>query len=209
MRKYGIHFYVIGLITLTLGIALAVQSRLGTSPFDALLVGLYRTYGLSIGSWEVVVGFAMIIGNALAERKRPELFALITSVITGIGIDTWLFLLGDIVAPKMGIGQTICLVFSILFTGLGITIYLQSNVAPNPMDRSMVIIANLTKWNMTASRAAISVLLVIIAFFFDGAIGIGTLANALLVGMIIQFLLPSAEKVRAKSLQKVGMKLTQ
>lgn len=209
MRKYGIHFYVIGLITLTLGIALAVQSRLGTSPFDALLVGLYRTYGLSIGSWEVVVGFAMIIGNALAERKRPELFALITSVITGIGIDTWLFLLGDIVAPKMWIGQTICLVFSILFTGLGITIYLQSNVAPNPMDRSMVIIANLTKWNMTASRAAISVLLVIIAFFFDGAIGIGTLANALLVGMIIQFLLPSAEKVRAKSLQKVGMKLTQ
>src|SRR5699024_10223468 len=52
LRKHGSHFYFIGLITLTLGIALAVQSQLGTSPFDALLVGLYRTFGLSIGSWE-------------------------------------------------------------------------------------------------------------------------------------------------------------
>ena len=105
LRKHGIHFYFIGLITLTLGIALAVQSQLGTSPFDALLVGLFRTFGLSIGSWEVVVGFSMIIGNALMERKRPEFFALITSVVTGIGIDTWLFIIGDIITPQTWMTQ--------------------------------------------------------------------------------------------------------
>lgn len=208
MRKYGIHFYFIGLIILTLGIALAIQSTLGTSPFDSLLVGLYRTFGLSIGSWEVVVGFSMVVANALAERKRPELFALITSIVTGIGIDSWLFLLGDIVVPDMWIEKTVCLLFSILFTGLGISIYLQSIVAPNPMDRSMLIIANLTGWNMTVSRVAISIVLVIIAFFFQGDIGIGTLANALFVGMIIQLFLPTAEKVRTKSLKKAGMRET-
>lgn len=205
MRKHGIHFYFIGLIILTLGIALAVQSQLGTSPFDALLVGLYRTFGLSIGSWEVVVGFAMIVGNAVAERKRPELFALVTSLVTGIGIDSWFFLLGDMIVPETWITQTVCLIFSIFFTGLGIAIYLQSIVAPNPMDRSMIIVAKATGWSMTASRAAISVLLVFIAFFFNGAIGIGTLVNAIFVGMIIQFILPTAEKYRAKSLSKIGI----
>src|SRR5699024_12442571 len=95
--KDGIHYYVFGLIILTLGIAFAVQSMLGTSPFDALLVGLYRTFGLTIGSWEIVVGFTIVIGNAVFERKRPEYFALITSFIIGIVIDSWLFLIGDVV----------------------------------------------------------------------------------------------------------------
>lgn len=205
MRKHGIHFYFIGLIILTLGIALAIQSRLGTSPFDALLVGLYRTFGLSIGSWEVVVGFAMIMANAAIDRKRPEMFALVTSLVTGIGIDAWLFILGDVVVPQMWIGQTVCVILSIFFTGLGIAIYLQSIVAPNPMDRSMIIVANATGWSMTTARAAISIVLVIIAFFFNGAIGIGTLANAILVGMIIQIFLPPLEKIREKSLAKLAL----
>ncbi len=205
MRKHGVHFYIIGIIVLTLGIALAVQSKLGTSPFDALSVGLYRTFGLSIGSWEVVVGFSMIIINAAIERKKPEMFALITSIITGIGIDSWLFILGNVIVPKIWMTQTICLIFSIFFTGFGIAIYLQSIVAPNPMDRSMIILAKMTGWSMTSSRAAISVILVIIAFFFHGAIGIGTLINALFVGMIIQWFLPTLENIRANSLAKLSL----
>lgn len=209
MRKRGIHFYFIGLIILTLGIALAVQSTLGTSPFDSLLVGLYRTFGLTIGSWEVVVSFVLIIANAIALRKRPELFSLITAIVTGIGIDSWLFILGDIVVPQMWIGKTACLLFSIIFTGIGISIYIQSVVAPNPMDRSMIIVAKLTGWSMTVSRIAISVVLVTVAFFFQGDIGIGTLANAIFVGMVIQLLLPMTEKMRATSLEKVGMRQTE
>lgn len=209
MRKHGIHFYFIGIIILTLGIALAVQSSLGTSPFDSLLVGLYRTFGLTIGSWEVIVSSTLILANGIALRKRPELFSIITALITGMGIDSWLFLIGDIIVPTMWFEQTICLLFSIFFTGLGISINLQSVVAPNPMDRSMIIVAKLTGWNMTISRIALGVLLVSIAFFFQGDIGIGTLVNAIFVGMIIQLLLPTAEKMRAASLRKAGMRQTE
>lgn len=207
LLKIGIHYYVAGLIILTLGIALAIQSLLGTSPFDALLVGLFRTFGLSVGSWEVVAGLSLILGNALAERKRPELFALMTSLITGIGIDTWLFLLGDIVVPETWIGQWICLVLSLLLSGIGIALYLQSHVAPNPVDRSMLIISKLTGWNLTYSRAAINSLLVIVAFLFGGAIGIGTLVNALLSGIFIHYLSPKLTLIRKLELKKLGFKI--
>lgn len=193
--KMGVHYYIIGLVILSFGIALAVESMLGTSPFDALLVGLYRTFGLTIGSWEVVVGFVMIVGNALAERKRPEYFAFITSLITGIGIDSWLVILRLFDITNSGLVQWIYLLFSLLFTALGISFYLQSNIAPNPMDRSMLIIAELTGWNLTYSRLAIGVLLIIVAFFFSGAIGIGTLLNAVFVGVIINLLLPLVSKL--------------
>ena len=111
--KMGVHYYIIGLVILSFGIALAVESMLGTSPFDALLVGLYRTFGLTIGSWEVVVGFVMIVGNALAERKRPEYFAFITSLITGIGIDSWLVILRLFDITNSGLVQWIYLLFSL------------------------------------------------------------------------------------------------
>lgn len=202
MRLYerGIQFYIGGLIILTLGIALCIISLLGTSPFDALLVGLYRTFGLSIGSWEIVIGFIMVVGNALVERVRPEYFAIITSLITGIGIDSWLFVFNQLGMFEGLIAQWIYLTFGIIFTGLGIAIYLQSEIAPNPIDRTMMIIKKYTGWNVTYSRALINVLFVVAAFFFDGAIGIGTLLNAVVVGMFIGAFLPFVTKMRKNPL---------
>src|SRR5699024_3600377 len=114
--RAGVHYYLIGLIILTLGIALAIQSMLGTSPFDALLVRLHRTFGLTIGSWEFIVGGTMVLLNAIADTKRPEYFALITSFVTGLGIDSWLFLLGDVVVPSTWVGQSICLLLSLILS---------------------------------------------------------------------------------------------
>ncbi|MDL4839354.1 YczE/YyaS/YitT family protein [Aquibacillus rhizosphaerae] len=186
----GFHFYICGILILTLGIALTIQSQLGASPFDALLVGLHRTFGLTIGSWEIVVGLTMVLCNSIAEKKRPEYYALLTSFITGAGIDFWLLLINNWIAPEAWMGQYISLTIGILLTGIGVATYLQSTFAPNPLDRSMLIISRLTGWNMTYSRAFISIILVILAFFFNGAIGIGTLINALVTGALITIFLP-------------------
>ncbi|UOQ86244.1 YczE/YyaS/YitT family protein [Gracilibacillus salinarum] len=192
MRKIGKSFliYFIGISILTLGITLTIQSQLGTSPFDALLVGLYRTFGLTIGSWEIVVGSAIVLLNAVALKARPELLAILTSLITGVGIDTWLLLFGEWLIPDYLVEQVLLVLLGILFSGIGIAIYLESNFAPNPMDRSMVILTDKTSWSFSWSRAIISILLIIIAFFFNGAIGIGTLLNALITGVIIQRVRP-------------------
>ncbi|WP_047984351.1 YczE/YyaS/YitT family protein [Ornithinibacillus californiensis] len=192
MQRIGKSFfiYVIGIMILTLGIMLTIQSKLGTSPFDALLVGLYRTFGLTIGSWEIVVGATMVIMNAIALKARPEYLAILTSLITGIGIDTWLFVLGDWLIGEHLFEQTLLVSVGILFTGLGIAVYLESGFAPNPMDRSMVILTDKTGWSFSKSRAIISIVLVIIAYLFNGTIGIGTVLNALFIGVIIQWVRP-------------------
>lgn len=194
--RAGVHFYLTGLVILTLGIALTIQSTMGASPFDALLVGLHRTFGLTVGSFEIIVGLTMVLGNALAERKRPEFFALITSLVTGIGIDSWLFVLGDIVTPVMWYGEWAALLLGTILMALGVAFYLQSKIAPNPLDRSMLVISSLTGWNVSYSRAAISVVLVILAVSFGGAVGIGTLINALFGGFIISFFLPYVKMIK-------------
>lgn len=180
---------------MTLGIALTIQSSLGTSPFDALLVGLHRTFGLTIGSWEIVVGFSMIVFNAVAERRRPELLALATSLMTGIGIDFWVFTLRETIHPDMFWSQMICLLAGMVIAGFGIAINLQADFAPNPFDRMMLVVSKMTGWNVSISRALISILLVLLAFFFGGAIGIGTVIITLLSGPLIQMFMVQIEKM--------------
>ncbi|MGP4069056.1 YczE/YyaS/YitT family protein [Halobacillus sp. B29] len=180
-------YYSLGIILLTLGIALTIESHLGTSPFDALLVGLYRSFGLTIGSWEIVVGLTIILFNAAAQRKRPELLALATSLLTGIGIDLWLWIIrsNDLMLSPNLIAQILCLLTGILFASLGIAINLQADFAPNPFDRMMLVVRKLTGWTITTSRVLISILLVIVAALFGGAIGVGTILITLLSGPAI------------------------
>ena len=174
-----------GILILTLGIALTIQSKLGTSPFDALLVGLYRTYGLTIGTWEIVVGFSMILFNAIAEKKHPEIVSLLTSLLTGVGIDFWVHILSGWIEPESVIPQYVCLFVGLVISSLGIAVNLQADFAPNPFDRMMLVVRNLTGLNVSYSRAIISIVLVTIAAFFGGAIGVGTFIIAVLSGFVI------------------------
>lgn len=159
---------------------------------------MYRTFGLTIGSWEVVVGGSMIIGNAMAERKNPEWMAFVTSILTGAGIDLWYFLLHTTVTPASWLMQAVCLLVGIMFTAIGTALYLQSTIAPNPMDRTMMIIVEKLGWSISKARITIGVFLVIVAFIFGGTIGIGTIANALLSGALIGICLPVASRLRGQ-----------
>jgi uncharacterized membrane protein YczE len=182
-------FYLIGILLLTLGVTLTIRSNLGTSPFDALLVGLFKTIGLTVGSWEIILGLTIVLINAMIQRQQPEYMALLTSLITGMGIDGWLWMLRWI-HPDTFMSRFLLIALGMIIVGLGTAIYLQSRFAPIPIDRSMLIIQELTGKSITYSRALISILLVILAFILKGPIGIGTLLNAFLVGGIIQFFMP-------------------
>src|SRR5699024_1007376 len=187
-------------------------------------------------------------------KRRPEYFALITSIITGIGIDTWLFLLNDLVLPTTLLSKFIFYGFGLFFTCLGTALYLQSSIAPNPLDGTMLVVSKLkgkdfmysralisivlvtlaffftclrsalylqssiapnpldgtmlvvsklTGKDFMYSRALISIVLVTLAFFFDGAIGIGTLINALFSGLIISLFIPHVERFNQKIKYKI------
>src|SRR5699024_6766622 len=134
-------------------------------------------------------------------------FALVTSIITGIGIDTWLFVLGDVVEPDIWAAKLGFNVLGLFLTCLGISCYLQSTIAPNPLDGAMLVVTRLTGWALPYSRALIAIVLVILAFFMDGAIGLGTVLNALFSGMLIGLFLPRLEVLHQRvqrQLEKVS-----
>lgn len=84
-------FFVLGIFILSLGISFTIQSDLGTSPFDALLVGLSINVGLTVGSWEIIIAIILICCNSLLKRQRPEVLGLLTAFITGYLSLHWYF----------------------------------------------------------------------------------------------------------------------
>lgn len=187
-------FYVIGIFVLTLGIALTIQSDLGTSPFDALLVGLSENVGLTVGSWEIIVALMLIGCNALLSQRRPEILGLLTAMITGFGIDLWLFLLHGWPGSELWPGQWVCFAFGLIVIGLGTATYLYTNFAPIPVDRLTLIIRDLMKTNLFFARTLVYLAFLLVAVLLKGPIGIGTILTVCFGGLILNFFMPIIRK---------------
>ncbi|QYG87506.1 YczE/YyaS/YitT family protein [Bacillus atrophaeus] len=188
-------FYVLGILILTLGISFTIQSDLGTSPFDAVVVGLSKNVGLTVGSWEIIIAFILICCNSFLKRQRPEVLGMLTAFITGIGIDMWLFLLHNLLTPDLWYSKVICFGIGLVVIGLGTATYLHTNFAPIPVDRLTLIIKELTRTNIFFSRTFIYLLFLIVAIILNGPIGVGTLLTVCLGGLILNSFMPFTQKI--------------
>ncbi|MCY9111866.1 YitT family protein [Bacillus atrophaeus] len=187
--------YVLGIFILTLGISFTIQSDLGTSPFDAVVVGLSKNVGLTVGSWEIIIAFILICCNSFLKRQRPEVLGLLTAFITGIGIDMWLFLLHFFVTPDLWYSKVICFGIGLVVIGLGTATYLHTNFAPIPVDRLTLIIKELTRTSIFFSRTFIYLVFLIAAMILNGPIGVGTLLTVCLGGIILNYFMPFTEQI--------------
>ncbi|APB83686.1 hypothetical protein BAMY_16280 [Bacillus amyloliquefaciens] len=183
-------FYVLGIMILTFGISVTIQSDLGTSPFDALIVGLSVHAGLTVGSWEIIIAFLLICCNSMLKRQRPEFSGMITAFITGIGIDMWLFFLHRVITPELWYGKAGCFAIGLVVIGIGTATYLHTNFAPIPVDRLTLIVRELTGRSIFFSRTVIYFIFFILAVMLKGPVGIGTLLTVCLGGIILHFFMP-------------------
>nr|WP_231710912.1 YitT family protein [Bacillus velezensis] len=175
---------------LTFGISVTIQSDLGTSPFDALIVGLSVHAGLTVGSWEIIIAFLLICCNSMLKRQRPEFSGMITAFITGIGIDMWLFFLHRVITPELWYGKAGCFAIGLVVIGIGTATYLHTNFAPIPVDRLTLIVRDLTGRSIFFSRTVIYFIFFILALMLKGPVGIGTLLTVCLGGIFLHFFMP-------------------
>nr|WP_301290832.1 YitT family protein [Bacillus velezensis] len=175
---------------LTFGISVTIQSDLGTSPFDALIVGLSVHAGLTVGSWEIIIAFLLICCNSMLKRQRPEFSGMMTAFITGIGIDMWLFFLHRVITPELWYGKAGCFAIGLVVIGIGTATYLHTNFAPIPVDRLTLIVRELTGRSIFFSRTVIYFIFFILAVMLKGPVGIGTLLTVYLGGVILHFFMP-------------------
>jgi len=189
-------FYIVGLTFLSFGISTMILANLGAGAWDAMYVGLSNITGLSVGTWILLVGILLILVNSLLLKKIPEFLAVITIFIIGALIDFWLLIaFPGFSLTDMGL-RILMFVGSILIIAVGITFYLQSSFARNPMDTLMMAIQIRTGKSLAFSKTVMEVTVLIIALIIGGPIGIGTIIVTFSIGPLIQLFYSPVTKFR-------------
>ncbi|MGG0383695.1 YitT family protein [Priestia filamentosa] len=203
VNAFTLVFYSIGILLLTLGISLTIKANLGTSPFDALLVGLSHNIGLTVGSWEVMIAFVLIFTNACLKKQKPKFLGLVTAFMTGVCIDFWLFLIKTLENPSTLTSQFLVFTLGLIIIGIGTAVYLHTNFAPIPLDHLMLIITERTGISIRLSKTVLYVIFLLLAFLLHGPIGIGTLLTVGLGGPLLQFFMPLTRKWILKKTEEI------
>jgi uncharacterized membrane protein YczE len=188
-------FFTLGLLILTLGVALIIKSNLGASAWDALAVGESHMFSLTVGTCVFINGIVLIFINAFLLRKRPEVLAAATIFVIGMLIDFWLLVVLKDFSPTTVFLQYTALVSGILTMGIGVAIYLQAKFPSSPMDTLMVAIHTRFNLNLRTSRIISESFALLLAFLFHGAIGIGTIIVTASLGFVVQYFFPMFEQL--------------
>jgi uncharacterized protein len=189
-------FYVVGLIILSLGVSLTIKADLGAGAWDALNVGLSKSVGLTVGNWVFIIGIFLIFVNAFLYQRKPNFVSVLTILIVGFFIDFWLLVvLKDVHASGDFFTQNLLLLFGIIILPVGIAIYLEGNIAPNPVDQLMLAISFRFNVSFMVAKTIGELLALVFAWLLEGPIGIGTIIITLLIGPLVQITIPLVKRI--------------
>ncbi|MGA8942898.1 MAG: DUF6198 family protein, partial [Thermoactinomyces sp.] len=165
--------YPLGLIIKSFGITQMIRSHMGTDAWNSLYVGMYQHFGLTVGTWVIVVGVLIILLNARIKRKKPGLFPLVTVLILGLCIDFWLGILPFSLLNRTE--QVLLFWAGLLCTCLGIAIYVQGRFGLTPCDELMYNLCHRFEISLSASKTVTDGCALLFALLLQGPIALGTL----------------------------------
>jgi len=146
IKRIVIH--ALGFITIALGIAALITSRLGASPADAFHYFLSEISPIKIGTYAIITSFVLAFVSYMLERKKDIMIGFLFSIILGVFINIWLdsfFTLFSLTFLNNLLVRIILAVSAIVLIALGTSMTLITKLPTSPYDRMMVIISRRTK----------------------------------------------------------------
>ncbi|QBP42173.1 YczE/YyaS/YitT family protein [Paenisporosarcina antarctica] len=178
---------MVGMMFLALGIALTIRGNLlGIAPWDVFHVGLFINFGLSIGMWSILSGLLLVLGTSLYSKRWPLIGTWLNMILVGLFTDVFLWLLPAVSHPTV---QTVLFISGVGVMGLGVGMYIASNVGAGPRDSLMLILMEKTGWTVKRVRTLLEVVVAIFGWLLGGPIGVGTVIIALTLGYIVHYTL--------------------
>ncbi|MFC0473618.1 YitT family protein [Halalkalibacter kiskunsagensis] len=183
--------FTIGLMVMSLGIALMIRAELGGAPWDVLHIGLTIQFGLTVGTWSILMG-AIILGiTALLMKSFPQLGAFLNMVIVGVFIDLFLWILPS---PDSIMLKFIMLLVGIVIIGYGIGIYIAPGCGAGPRDSLMLALQIKTGWKVQYVRVLMEIVVLAAGWFMGGTVFIGTLLFCFGIGSVVGVTLPQCQR---------------
>ncbi|HIV24918.1 MAG TPA: hypothetical protein IAB71_03885 [Candidatus Scatomonas pullistercoris] len=189
-----------GLVIAHLGVALFLQSSLGTDTFTVFIQGLSRLTGLTVGTVHVIILCALMLVMLLTTKGYVKPGTVVCAFCGGPIIDFFSWLLRDAVngASPMAV-RILSMLAGCVILSLGMSVVINSNAGTGPNDLIAIILSDrLPRIQFRWVRVGCDLFFVVAGFLLGGTVGAGTIAAVCLTGPLVQFWLPrSALAVQA------------
>ncbi len=183
-------------MVLSFGITLTIKGQLfGVGSWDVLHIGLTKTLGLSIGTWSILIGLAILAFDMLVTKKLPLPGTFVDMFLAGIFIDIFNYWLPDIDGFWM---QLLSYLTGLVLLGWGCGMYMVANLGIGPRDTLMLLFVHKFNWSVTRARTTMEVTVAILGFLLGGPVGVGTVLMAFGLGPIVQLALACNERLFMK-----------
>ena len=177
---------LLGLALYGFSMALMLRARLGLDPWDVFHQGLAGHLGISMG-WVVNGVGALVLLLWWPLRQRPGLGTVANVLVIGTVLDLSLHLLPEVSAL---LPRILLLAGGIALNAMATAAYIGARLGPGPRDGLMTGLVARTGRPVRVIRTAIELSVLALGWLLGGTVGIGTLAYALLIGPLVQPLLP-------------------
>lgn len=206
----------IGLAIAHLGVTLFLLADLGADPFNVLIQGLFRSLRnltgwtfLTHGRVHMAICFLIILVLLIADRSYIKIGTILCMACGGPIIDFFTLLLKGWIHS----GNPFAIRILVLAAGCGIlafgmTIVMKSDSGVGPNDLVAIVISDKLGRAFSVTRIVVDVCFVAAGFLMGGAIGIGTIICAALVGPVAGIFLPHSEKIVERIIASANVRHT-
>lgn len=210
--------FLVGIFTISLGIAFSTCSGLGTTPLASFPYALSIGFSPSMGTFMMMLNVACFLGQVLLLRKnfpKPWILQLPAAFIFGWMTDFSNYLLSWLQPSGYGT-QLLCLAAGIFFVAAGLSIEVSANTIMLSVDGLVKAVVMTAKKNFGTIKVALDITLVslsvLCSLLMTGGIeGVreGTVLAALLVGTLSRIFTPLLNGYLPKPRSSVSVNLAE
>lgn len=176
-----------GVMLFALGISVTIRvQHLGIHPWDVLTVSLHDKIGLSVGTWNILIGIMLIIVSLILDKRYVKLGTFLNAFIVGVFVDFFLWL--DILPHAQHNWIDIPVILTgIVIMGIGGGVYNAANVGSGPRDGFMLSIADKLHAPIQRVRIITETGVLLLGLLLGGPVFIVTFLFTFIQSPIFQF----------------------
>ncbi|MFS8137884.1 MAG: YczE/YyaS/YitT family protein [Thermomonas sp.] len=179
----------LGLMAYGVSMVMMLQSDLGLMPWDVLHQGIALQGDWPMGRVTIAVSVLVLL-LWIPIRQKPGFGTVCNAIVVGLVFDTVNGLIGDRLLGATIATRVTLMIGGILLNGVATAAYLGAHLGPGPRDGLMTGLVRRTGHSVRLVRTLIESSVVVGGFLLGGTLGVGTIAYVLLIGPLIQHVLP-------------------
>lgn len=205
-------FYLLGLIIMTLGVAVSVKSDLGVTPISSIPYTMTVVSGMNLGIATMIFSVVVVLLQILLLRKNYKpinLLQIPIGVLFGAFLTAGGQLMNLLPDPTNIVFRFVIMLISTVLVALGVFLYVPAGFVPLAPEGFLLAASKITKIKFSTVKVICDVAMVIIslvtclvAIHSLGSVGIGTIIAAVLVGTEVKFMTKYFGSFRDKLLKK-------